>query len=488
MKEQSYEIESISLFVRETPPPRMTFALGRQLESGPPPAPSPHPLAYVRLILREEGGGRNFGCSGDGLSVRWLDKRPGRSDGRKIRDLVDLIYYAREVYLEGGPFQSPFEHWWACHSRILEEGRRRDQEDLTSSFASALMERALLDAFCRLAGQPVFQMVRESRLGIRAERVHPELQDFPWRERLPRRPLTRFYIRHTVGLTDPLKEADLSPQQRVNDGEPETLEEYIRRDGLRYFKVKISGEPEWDLQRLEALWEVLPKEPDTAVTLDANEAYRDLEAFNDFVQHLRSRLLGLFQHILYIEQPLSRELTHDPRAEPWIRRIGRDKPVIIDESDGTLEAFKRAFSLGYQGTSHKNCKGFFKSLLNFALISLYQSEGKEAFLSGEDLSLLPLVPLQQDFAALGVLGLTHCERNGHHYHYGLAMLSETEKASAARHHRDLYIRRGNEWFLNIQDGRVECASLQCPGFGVREEPDWSSMRELRSWLEERHPA
>ena len=88
------------------------------------------------------------------------------------------------------------------------------------------------------------------------------------------------------------------------------------------------------------------------------------------------------------------------------------------------------------------------------------------------------MPLQQDFAALGVLGLQHCERNGHHYNYGLSMLSEKDKANAVRRHPDLYERRGDECFLRIRDGAVECASLQGPGFGVPDEPDWPSMMDM----------
>ena len=41
-------------------------------------------------------------------------------------------------------------------------------------------------------------------------------------------------------------------------------------------------------------------------------------------------------------------------------------PLIIDESDATLDAFPRARALGYAGVSSKSCKGFYKSLLNAA--------------------------------------------------------------------------------------------------------------------------
>lgn len=235
------------------------------------------------------------------------------------------------------------------------------------------------------------------------------------------------------------------------------------------------------------MWDVVLDADQPVITLDANEAYDDPQKFAQFVETLERRNVGLFQHIQYIEQPLPRAVSLDPKVEKWVRRVAERKPLVIDEADGTLDAFKRAYKIGYQGTSHKNCKGFFKSLLNQALVVHYALQGHEAFLSGEDLQNLPVVPLHQDFATCAILNLEHCERNGHHYNYGLSMLSEKDKANVVRHHPDMYVRRGDEWFLKIQDGAVECGSLQCPGFGVRDEPDWPSMQEMRTWLARRHP-
>ena len=108
-------------------------------------------------------------------------------------------------------------------------------------------------------------------------------------------------------------------------------------------------------------------------------------------------------------------------------------------------------------------------------------------MSGEDLTCLPIVPLHQDFAAQSVLDIRHCGRNGHHYHYGLSALSPKEKSQVARHHRSMYVHRTGEWFLDIRSGQVDCSSLQCPGFGIWEEPDWESMTPMRTWLENRDP-
>ncbi len=481
----AYRIRTIELYMRETLPNRVSMSIGRMGSEG---THATSPIAHVRMVIRDTEGNETFGCAADRLSVRWLDKRPGREKGQKLRELVDLIYAARGIYLsDANEFETPFAEWRSRHPKITQAGKERKQEALTSAFASALFERALLDAVCRLAGKSIFEMVRAGRLGFQPEKIHRETEELRAADYTSPEPLTAFHIRHTVGNSDPLTGDDLPASDRVNDGLPETLQEYIREDGLRYFKLKLSGDRKKDLRRMTRIWEILPANRGAHVTMDANEAYYDLAEFEAFVGDLEKQQLGLFQHLLWIEQPLPRALTLDPETTPAIRRIAERKPLLIDEADGSLTSYRDAYRIGYRGVSHKNCKGFFKSLLNRALVTHYNRLGEPAFMSGEDLQNLPIVPLHQDFASLAVLGIDHCERNGHHYNYGLSMLSEGDKASVARHHTDLYAKRGDEWFLNVRDGSVNCASLQRPGYGVADEPDWSSMEDLQTWLDRRYP-
>jgi hypothetical protein len=299
---------------------------------------------------------------------------------------------------------------------------------------------------------------------------------------LPPRPLREIFIRHTVGAKDPILAADLPKAKRLNDGEPETLEEYIRRDGLRYFKLKIVGNPEADLTRLERIWSVVVKTQRPVVTLDGNESASDLDAFGRFVEAFEKRLPGLFQHTAFIEQPLTRALTHDPATAKAIAAIRKKKPLIIDEADGNTTSFRNAFKIGYSGTSHKNCKGFLKSVMNHALCRvLRERTGRDAFLSAEDLSLMPLVPLHQDFAAVALLNIPHAERNGHHYSLGQRHLTAREQKLTAQHHPEIYTKRGDDLFLNIRAGKVRIDSLQCPGFGVAFEPQWKQHTPLARW-------
>ena len=477
MGAMSYHIESVELFVRDLPPDRMGFVIGKVKAKR-----RARGIWLCRMVVSDDQGRVTWGVAGDRPSFGWLDKRKKFSSEQKYDRLKRLVEAARKVYLANAKFKSPFAQWHRCHAEVQKLGRARDHESLSASFASALFERAMLDAVCRLHGKSIFEMLRDGRLGLDPGRVHPELKEVQFSKIMPRKPLSEIFIRHTVGLGDPILAVDQPPAKRVNDGEPETLEEYIRRDGLRYFKVKIAGDHEADLARLERIWAALARAREPVVTLDGNESASDLDAFARFVEAFERRIPGLFQHTAFIEQPLTRALTHDPATAGAIAAISKRKPLVIDEADGNTASFRNAFKIGYAGVSHKNCKGFLKSVLNFCLCHwLVEKTGRVAFQTGEDLSLMPMVPIHQDFAALALLNISHAERNGHHYSLGQGQLSAREKILTEKNHPELYTRRDGKLFLGIREGKVRCDSLQCPGFGVRFEPEWARLTPLDRW-------
>lgn len=486
----AYHIESIELFVRRMPPDRMSFSIGKSGDDGEAKATKnrrPSAILLVRSVVSSDGGGSATGCSGDRPSFGWLDKRAGPDPDEKLALLLDLVEGARGIWLDAGQsFDSFFALWRQAVTEVKSLASEKNAEDLMGAYAEALFERAILDALCRLEDKPFFEMVRTNGFGIEPGEIHPALTGFRIENLLPPIPRSDFFIRHTVGHSDPIDEGDWTADQRINDGEPETLEEYAQRDGLRYFKVKISGNTGADLDRLARMWDrVMSRIPEVAITLDGNEAYTDIAAFETFVDQFESGQPGLFQHTLFVEQPLARALTLDPATKPVIERIRRKKQLVIDEADGTVDSFRRAFEIGYSGTSHKNCKGVIKSLLNLGLCAHFEeTAGREAFLTGEDLSNMSLIPLHQDFAALGALNVSHCERNGHHYAFGLSHLTEKEKAAAAENHPDLYVKRGEELFLRIVDGRIQTASVHLEGFGSATMPEWEAHGSLAEWRSE----
>jgi hypothetical protein len=232
--------------------------------------------------------------------------------------------------------------------------------------------------------------------------------------------------------------------------------------------------------RLTAIAAVLDRNPAPYfVTVDGNEQYESVDGVLALWEAMERApaLRRLVTSTLFVEQPIARKhaLLQD------VRPLAARRPVIIDESDADLDAFPEARAQGYAGVSSKSCKGLYKSLINLARCAMWNGNGGARptyFMSGEDLTTQAGLAVQQDLALVSILGLTHVERNGHHYVNGMAALPPAEQQAFLAAHPDLYVAAGSTVRLRIDAGRLALGSLACPGFATGAEPDWSSMREV----------
>jgi hypothetical protein len=101
------------------------------------------------------------------------------------------------------------------------------------------------------------------------------------------------------------------------------------------------------------------------------------------------------------------------------------------------------------------------------------------FVTGEDLTCQAGLAVQQDLALGALIGVTHAERNGHHYVDGFADTPATEAQAFLAAHPDLYADDGNKIRLSIHDGDLLTGSLVKPGFATSVHPDWSAMPPLQ---------
>ena len=77
-------------------------------------------------------------------------------------------------------------------------------------------------------------MVRRNLLEIDAGQLYPELAGATLRDWLLEEPVRRLFVRHTVGLADPLTVSEIPADQRLDDGTPHTLErQWIVQGGIR---------------------------------------------------------------------------------------------------------------------------------------------------------------------------------------------------------------------------------------------------------------
>ncbi|MFK7739771.1 MAG: hypothetical protein AB8H80_05560 [Planctomycetota bacterium] len=433
----------------------------------------------VRVRAAGDGGREVAGWSGDLLVPRWFRKD---NDATPSQD-ADALAEAAQQAADGFAAQSAdtaFGLWRSTYGDRV--GRQpSDRPDLlVRGFGVALVERAVLDAVCRLAAMPFAQALREDLFGFRPGDVHESLRDWQWQQDLPQSPSSKIHVRHTVGMLDSLRAADIDAAARVEDGLPQALEEDIDRYGLRWFKIKIGAGIDADRQRLLDLAAFFAERASNGgggggggeafamagFSLDGNEQYQDTEQLAELLELVHSDPLGrdFLERLAWIEQPLARGVTFEPARHKAVSRVAKFGPLILDEADVSIDAFPRALELGYRGISVKNCKGVFRALCNAGLCRL--QEGR--FQTGEDLTNVGVLPLQQDLVTASVLGLPHVERNGHHYFRGLDHLGAERAERALAAHGDLYQRLGSSSAaLRIEEGQIDASSaLAAKGYGT----------------------
>lgn len=429
------------------------------------------PHLFVRVEL-EVGGVRQVGVASDGLAPKWFTKDPTTTFAADVADMLTVIEHAAALAQAHGSASTVFALWQQVDADQRQWAAARGFPPLLAGFGISLIERAIIDAFCRATRTPFAAAVRANTLGLRLAELYPTLGAAAPGELLPPQPLPAIAIRHTIGLSDPLTTAEIALAERLDDGLPQSLEESIRHYGLKYFKVKVLAQPEQDLARLRAILQVLVTcDVDFRITLDGNEQFGSVDSFVAFWQRLQAEraLAPLVQRLLFVEQPWPRHLALEAAFGAALRAWTDRPPVIIDESDSEFGSLPQALGLGYAGTSHKNCKGVIKGIANACLLEALrrQDPSHPAILSGEDLANVGPIALQQDLAVMATLGIGHVERNGHHYFRGLSIYPDAVQQQALAAHPDLYQRSSRQYAtLAIAGGQLPLGSVNAAPFGV----------------------
>ena len=199
-----------------------------------------------------------------------------------------------------------------------------------------------------------------------------------------RQPKPNIPLYHLVGALDPLTDTDIP--ERLNDGLPETLPEWIVADGLTHLKIKLNGDDlAWDVARVLAIDKITAETQakrgvDTwHYSADFNETCQNVEYLLEFLNQIQEAAGNAFQRLAYIEQPTDRDLKAHP--ENKMHKAAEIKPVVIDESLTDFETFLLAREQGYSGVALKACKGQSQALLMGAAAT-----GYGMFLAVQDLT------------------------------------------------------------------------------------------------------
>lgn len=429
--------------------------------------------AVVRVTLQAQG--RQFcGYAAEVLLPKWFDKSPALTPSDNEEQLRTSLRLAAAAYRDRGA-STAFGLFADGYGALAQEAAALQLPPLVGAFGAALLDRAIIDGLCRHAGCSFEDALRANLVGMTRHHAVSDLDGFDWDAFLASRRISpALQARHTVGMLDALQ----AQRPREAGGLPVSLQESIQHYGLRLFKIKLSGDVAWDIDRLQAVAAVLDKHCKSyRVTLDGNEQFEGVEQFLE-LWHAIAALPALRQlaaAALFIEQPIARGQALEASVKP----LSSIRPVIIDESDATLDSFVLAQERGYQGVSSKSCKGIYKSLTNAARCAMWNAaaQTQRHFMSAEDLIIQPGLSLQQDLLLASFLGLEHVERNGHHYVDGFAATGEAEARAFAAAHPDLY--GGSPPRLLIRDGAIALgSSARALGYATTVVPDTSADRPM----------
>jgi L-alanine-DL-glutamate epimerase-like enolase superfamily enzyme len=276
----------------------------------------------------------------------------------------------------------------------------------------------------------------------------PEFRGEFLEQYLTKEPKPRLPLYHLIGALDPLTDADL--RQRLDDGLPETLPEWIRQDGLTHLKIKLNGDDlSWDVERVVRVDRVAAETQQGRgvgrwfYSLDFNERCGSVGYLLEFLAKVRQRTPAGFERIQYIEQPTARDLKAN--RHNVMHEASRLRPVVIDESLIDRESLELAQQMGYTGAALKACKGQSQSLLLAAA-----ARKKNLFLCVQDLTCPGASLIHSAGLAAHVPGVAAIESNARQY------MPAANRPWEARF----------PGLFHITDGTMETGLLTGPGLGA----------------------
>lgn len=227
------------------------------------------------------------------------------------------------------------------------------------------------------------------------------------------RPCPEMPLYHFVGALDALTDEDVA--ERVNDGRPETLKEWIRADGLTHLKLEMNGKDlAWDINRVDAVNRIAEEIEEESVarnwrfSLDFNEQCEHVDYLRNFLSKLQEQSRPAFERIQYIEQPMNRNLRDHP--ENTVHEADSLKPVVIDEALDGYERFLLSREMGYSGIALNACRGQSQALL-FGVAAAKQKR----FLCVQDLNCVSTSFMHSASLAAHIPIVVAVEGNGRRY-------------------------------------------------------------------------
>jgi L-alanine-DL-glutamate epimerase-like enolase superfamily enzyme len=405
-------------------------------------------LAHVRVRAEDRQGRSADGWGAVFLSHPWAF--PGTEpDGQSKNELMKALVAAFGERLAGSDLWGhPLDHFLAIQPELhsiaarIAAGRGIPESipALFSLVSLSPIDAAIHDAYGNLHGFSTYDALGAVDLDWDLSRVLGDgfAGRYPGDE-LRSMPVARVPISHTVGGVDPLTAGD------VEDDAIPALETWIRRDGVRSFKVKLKGQDlDWDASRIVEVYRVA-RSVDLAMAVqifaDLNEQAPSVDYILAMLDGVEARDPAARAALDALEQPLSRNLS---TSAPSLAAVSAQIPVVLDEGLTSLESIDQALDLGWSGIALKTCKT--QSLMLLALAKAHQ---RGMHVSVQDLTN-PGIALLQSVGFAARLPVTRpIETNARQYYPATSLPEATIFPGIYR----------------VQHGEVSTGGLDGPGFG-----------------------
>ena len=379
-------------------------------------------LLDIQVVVESRNGVRGTGNGSTPLGNIWAWPSTQCDALETLNAMRDYAFALQEVIKREKPVGHPLEIAHQIDALLHNTAMKIQQKTgmsegmprLAQLFVFSPFDAAIHDAYGRLNGlNSYFCLGPDFANCDISHYLSPEFRGEYLEQYVTKKPQSQMPLYHLVGALDPLTEADIS--ERLQDGLPQTLGEWILADGLTHLKIKLAGDDlDWDIDRvlsidacaIEAQQQRGCKE--WFYSADFNEKCQNVDYVIEFLNRIQSSSSEAFDRIQYIEQPTHRDLKSHP--DNVMHKAAQLKPVVIDESLVDFETLQIAREQGYSGVALKACKGHSEALLMGAAAQKFNM-----FLCVQDLTCVGRSFLHSASLASRIPTVTAIEGNGRQY-------------------------------------------------------------------------
>lgn len=340
--------------------------------------------AEVRVTVQNRIHKRAAGIGAILLSSLWAFPGTELSLAEKDQVMRSYVTAIKEDMLLLDGYYDPFQAARNFEDRLRHLSEEYSLPQLASLVCWSPFDAAVHDGWARALGRDVYSMYTGEflnedlgfYLGKDWDGLYPG--DFLQEAK------SHIYVQHVVGIGDPLIQADkVSPPE---DGLPVSLDEWIQKEGVSWFKLKVKGmDIEWNISRIIEVYRIAEESLKKAniqhpvmLSIDPNEACPSPEPVIEMLRKLKEFSKPLYHALEYVEQPTSRQMKDYTFT---MHGIAHWVPVIMDESLDSMESLEQVEHLGWSGIAIKTCKGH-----SHAILAYCWAKQKNLFITLQDLT------------------------------------------------------------------------------------------------------